>query len=42
MFNVSLLEQNSTKKGQIDEKVENAIEFDVSRDGNGKYKVQNI
>lgn len=40
MFHVSLLEQDNTKKGQIEEKVENATKFNVS--SNGKYKVGRI
>lgn len=40
MFYVLLLEQNTTKKGQMDKKVENITEFDIG--SNSKYKVRKI
>lgn len=40
IFYVSLLEQNTTRKRQIDKKV-GQIEFD-SRDNNKEYKIQAI
>ena len=38
---MSLLEQDTTKKGQVDEKVKQ-IEFDTSKNNSGKYKVEVI
>lgn len=40
MFYLLLLEQNTTRKEQMDKKVENIIEFDI--ESNGKYKIRKI
>ena len=41
VFHVSLLEQDNTRKGQVDEEVRQ-IEFNASDDDGGKYKVEAI
>ena len=41
VFHVSLLEQDTTRKGRVDEEVRQ-IEFDTGDDDSGKYKVEAI
>ena len=41
VFHVSLLEQNTTRKGRVDEKVRQ-MEFNAGDDGSGEFKVEAI